>query len=210
MAKTVHNLGWRRSRPGFTLVELLLVIAIIGILLGLLLPVCSAALAMAHQTACLCNLRQLGVAMKLYTGINRGQYPPAWVNDQCRWMDLIKPCVAKTSEIYRCPTDDQCIPLPWDTSIIMSYGMNCYNFSNNNNYCFWYGVYDQAVKRPAQTILLADCTPGQYWVGGGRTFNDPVSGVDYRHADGSFCALFCDGHVESVTSTTQSYWDASQ
>ena len=50
----------------FTLVELLVVIAIMGILAALLLPVLSRANAKAKQTACLNNLHQINVGMRLY------------------------------------------------------------------------------------------------------------------------------------------------
>ena len=60
----------RKQHSGFTLVELLLVIAIVAILVSLLLPVLSAARRRAHDTVCTGNLRQFGLAGQMYSSDN--------------------------------------------------------------------------------------------------------------------------------------------
>lgn len=198
----------RNGPAGFTLIELLVVVGIIAVLAGLLLPAVAGARRRGQQAVCLSNLHQLGLAVTMYAN-DYGKTPPAWVNSTSRWMDLAKPYVPKNSGVYLCPSDPKRIPLPWDPTITMGYGINTFNFTGNQ-WCFWYGVRPEDVRRPSATILVADCTPGKYYCGGGGTFSEPVVDVDYRHNNKSFNALFCDGHVENKTKTTRSDWDASQ
>lgn len=60
---------------GFTLVELLVVLAIIAVLAALLLPVLASAKQAGHRVRCLSNLRQVGIAIQSYADDHSGQIP---------------------------------------------------------------------------------------------------------------------------------------
>ena len=65
-----------RKPNGYTLVELLVVVAIIGILASILLPGLVRAREAARRVSCANNLRQLGMALRMYADEDNGRYPP--------------------------------------------------------------------------------------------------------------------------------------
>ncbi|WP_428938075.1 prepilin-type N-terminal cleavage/methylation domain-containing protein [Fontivita pretiosa] len=75
----------RRSRAtpgaGFTLVELLVVIGIIAVLISVLLPALNRARENGYQIKCMANLRQIGTALFIYAGENKGSLPIGLVMD---------------------------------------------------------------------------------------------------------------------------------
>ena len=68
---------------GFTLVEILTVLAVIGILMGLLLPALNGARENSRRVHCMNNLRQIGLAMMAYSGDNGNHVPTVERNGYC-------------------------------------------------------------------------------------------------------------------------------
>ncbi len=117
----------RQRRAGFTLIELLVVIAIIGILASMLMPVFAQAREQARKTVCLSNMKQLGLALMMYTQDYDETYPaqdhlyiqpccPFWLDSAygvpdwatspyANWAEAIFPYTSKEKGIYQCKSN---------------------------------------------------------------------------------------------------------
>jgi prepilin-type N-terminal cleavage/methylation domain-containing protein/prepilin-type processing-associated H-X9-DG protein len=104
----------QKCARAFTLIELLLVIAIIGILAALLLPVLGRTKESARATVCLSNLHQIGIALQLYVQDNNNKLPVmrdvstdpavAATNTFPAIQNVLAPQLGNTN-VLRCPSD---------------------------------------------------------------------------------------------------------
>jgi prepilin-type N-terminal cleavage/methylation domain-containing protein len=110
----------RTALRGFTLVELLVVITIIGMMVGLCLPALQAARNSLRRAQCCNNLRQIGIGMKAYlTGAGTGTFPdaaevpstdpnkPSIPSGKPSIATLLGPYLEQNTAIFHCPSDTE-------------------------------------------------------------------------------------------------------
>lgn len=169
-----------RVSAGFTLVELLIVIAVISLLAAVLFPVFARVREKAWQSACLSNLKQIGYAFQMYLDDWDDAYP--WgcfvlgdaPGDPWPWQLSLLPYL-RSVEVLACPTNPYRWDYPvyrsriggcsWPVIIPLSYGMNGYAFVYDNLLAKKrreeggnpdFNVYSSDVKKPEAFIVVGE------------------------------------------------------
>ena len=104
-----RRLGTLRA---FSLLELLVVVAIIATLTGILIPALGNARELAGRVACATNLRQLGIALRMYAHENNGWYRTEELcgNPQSVLIQSLFPDYVSSRDMFYCPSADQIEP----------------------------------------------------------------------------------------------------
>ena len=194
----------RLPSRGFTLIELLVVIAIIALLAALLLPALSRGSALAKATQCRSQMRQIGLATRLYAEDHEDFFPrsqhSANANNMYPWERAIAPNLGgkDTSgrtftnllrSLYHCPADLR-------TGLPLSYGLNVYFELEGPNYlsCHRMAQVPKAAATIAYTEILAagDHVMPEDWT----QLTDAISDVASTRHSRKSNYLFVDGHVQ--------------
>jgi len=193
------------GHQGFTLIELLVVVAIIGILAAMLFPAFSQARESARRAVCLSNLRQVGMALQMYTMDHNERLPGPGASGR-EWPVSLQPYM-KSTQILVCSSDNHSgePTISGEGTFPLSYGWNSldlgdgrYGFRNPNGS----PLSLNSVSMPSETFMVFDYlshnAPNEAQVLDAShldTGDASTTRVASRHLEG-FSALYGDGHVK--------------
>lgn len=165
---------------GLTLIELLTVIATLGVLASLLVPIVHKAREHAKLARTTSNLRQLGMAALTYSADNGDRFPPHAIFDpqlgqNREWCfayvqgdaeaavrgGILGPYLGQAAAVLRDPTFDPQEPelaafVPWTKPARVAFGYNGFNLSRRvNAWGHWEGYPVSSVRTPSATVLFA-------------------------------------------------------
>ncbi|MDR1280785.1 MAG: prepilin-type N-terminal cleavage/methylation domain-containing protein [Opitutaceae bacterium] len=191
-----HHIAFTPSprARAFTLVELLAVVAIIGILAAILIPVAGAMRTKARETRCLANLKELGASFFNYMAENRDRTPPACEHSTGAWraFDTLLGYTENAAAILHCPLDE--VPRVRDLTP-RSYAMNDPLWQRDR----WPGVSPGDMDNPSRTILLSEWFIKGNTIGS-ESYCDLGNHATTSHANGTRAnVLWYDGHVSQVS-----------
>lgn len=191
----------------FTLIELLIVIAIVAILASLLLPALSKARETSRQIKCAGNMKQLGIVFFMYSGDYEG-WNPCW-----RWQAALTPYIPGAPNYGKldlgiCPASPLIAPTPSPSGVGEGESMLShyvypgiyYDASPSFRYLACYGKYEHIknsqIKKPSEKILLMECwwpsVSGVAW--GSNRITDRFTLVHFKGSN----FTWIDGHVSKV------------
>ncbi|MEO0515448.1 MAG: type II secretion system protein [Planctomycetota bacterium] len=195
----------RPTRPGFTIIELLVVIGIIALLVGILLPELAGARKSAQRVTCSSNLRQMGIVMETYTQDHNGVFPVARpIPSPFPTLSTNPPLYEVLSyyvEVGPAPDTSQAYLCPDDSTVYRLAGMS-YKYEPNvaDGTTLPEILYRGFVERmgwDASYIRIASDYDGEDGPEGGSTFfleDGSDLFVPKRHFKRNL--LFADGHVD--------------
>jgi prepilin-type N-terminal cleavage/methylation domain-containing protein/prepilin-type processing-associated H-X9-DG protein len=213
----------QRNAKAFSLIELLIVIAMIAILASLLSSALARAKSRAHSSACQSKLRQLGFALQMYRDDNAACYPFLVASTQPNetdqyWWQPITPYLRLpwTNLAFHCPSYKGVVKGLEDGHPRGSYAYNGWGThfswdsrlglgSNHTPQSPREGVPDWKVKIPSAMFAIADArlvreegrVVGMPVMWNRSGWAEPADLTQGRH-DQRYNVLLCDGHVESI------------
>ncbi len=211
----------------FTLLELLVTVAIIAVLAALLLPAVSSAKARVKATVCVNNLHQVNVAARMYAEDHADQIDmPVRVRASRYDFHLFKEQIKSYAGLKgRASTAEKVFTCPADTFFYSQSGYHSPGFKDQpeTDYCSFAfnganyrgtnsgsglsfpgiaGTKLGQIAEPSKTVLILEAaalTPFSWHTPGSRS-------AEYRFADSKNIVSFVDGHV----SQTKIYWSGSK